>query len=267
MIARITDRLVLHPSRHPLPLEDKIAELLPYGRHQLEVLKMRVSNGDPQAYILKFGGNGSRAEKAEAHPGEIWPHLNAEIWAVNYPGYGNSTGRASLRAMVRTADLVYQQLARVAGDKPILVTGNSIGTTCTLYLAARRPVAGILLRNPPPLRQLIVGEHGWWNLWLGAKVVAAGVPAELDSIANAQHSHVPAVFLMSGQDRVVPPLYQHLIHRAYAGPMQIVLDNEAGHSTPLARHVEAAYLRALEWLQREALLNARVPAAITLQAG
>lgn len=253
MISRITDRLVLHPSRDPLPLEDKIAELMPYGQHKLEVLKMRFGSGEPQAYILKFGGNGSRAERAEAHPGEIWPHLNAEIWAVNYPGYGNSTGRASLRRMVESSDSIYQYMATVARGKPIIVTGNSIGTTCALYLAARRPIAGIMLRNPPPLKQLIVGEHGWWNLWLGARVVAAGVPAALDSIANARLAHVPAVFLMSGRDRVVPPRYQQLIHNAYAGPKQIVLDPEADHSTILAKEVEAEYLAALEWLERQAL--------------
>jgi pimeloyl-ACP methyl ester carboxylesterase len=253
MLSRLTDRLVLNPSRDPLPLEDKIAELMPYGEHKLEVLKMRVGTGEPQAYILKFGGNGSRAERAETHPGEIWPHLNAEIWAVNYPGYGNSTGRASLKAMVRSADSIYEYMATIAKGKPIIVTGNSIGTTCPLYLAANRPIAGILLRNPPPLKQLIVGHHGWWNLWLGARVVAAGVPRELDSIANAKKSQVPAVFLMSGRDRVVPPRYQEQIQHAYAGPKQIVLDPQADHSTPLDPKVEADYLASLEWLEREAL--------------
>jgi pimeloyl-ACP methyl ester carboxylesterase len=258
MLSRITDRLVLRPTRDPLPLEDKIAELMPYGQHQLEVLKMRVGNGPPQAYILKFGGNGSRAERAEAHPGEIWPRLNAEVWAVNYPGYGNSTGRASLRALVRSADSIYEHMAAVARGKPILVTGNSLGTTCTLYLAARRPIAGILMRNPPPLKQLIVGHHGWWNLWLGARVVAAGLPRELDSITNAARCHVPAVFVMSGRDRVVPPQYQKLIHAAYAGPKIIVLDPEAGHSTPLASSVEADYLAALVWLEQQALPTRKI---------
>jgi pimeloyl-ACP methyl ester carboxylesterase len=253
MLARLTDRLVLCPSRDPLPLDDKVAELFPYGKHHLEVLKMRAGSGSPQAFILKFGGNGSRAEKAEAHPGDAWPHLNAEVWAINYPGYGGSTGRASLKAMVRTADMIYDHLRQVAGDKPILVTGNSIGTTCSLYLAARRPIAGILLRNPPPLKQLIIGEYGWWNLSLGARFVAAGVPRELDSIANAARATVPAVFLTSGRDRVVPPLYQQRVIEAYAGPKRVVRDPEADHSTPLAAEIEPDYRAALEWLEQAAL--------------
>lgn len=255
MIARITDRLVLNPSRNPLPIEDKTVHTLPYGRHQLEVMKMRVGISRPELMILKFGGNGSRAEKSEVHPGEVWPNLNAEVWAVNYPGFGNSTGRAGLRAMVRTAELAYQHIAQEAAGRPILVTGNSIGTTCALYLAARRPIAGILLRNPPPLRQLIFGEYGWWNMWLGSSLVAMGVPDELNSIANARRATVPAVFLMSGRDHVVPPKYQALIHDAYGGPNKIVVDAEADHSTPLAREVEPDYIAALQWLKRQAGLD------------
>jgi len=40
-----------------------------------------------------------------------------------------------------------------------------------LSVAARRPVAGLVLQNPPPLRQLIMGHYGWWNLWLVAGAV------------------------------------------------------------------------------------------------
>jgi pimeloyl-ACP methyl ester carboxylesterase len=149
--------------------------------------------------------------------------------------------------------MVYDHLRQVAGDKPILVTGNSIGTTCALYLAARRPMAGLLLRNPPPLKQLIIGEYGWWNLSLGARVVAAGVPRELDSIANAARAKVPAVILTSGKDHVVPPAYQQRIIDAYAGAKRIVRDAEADHSTPLSPEIERDYLAALEWLEREAL--------------
>lgn len=256
MLSRLTDRLVLCPSRDPLPLEDKIAHRLEYQDGHLEVFKMRVGDGPPQAYILKFGGAGSRAERAELHPADVWPHLNAEIWAVNYPGFGNSSGRASLRSLIHTADWTYQHLAAEAGIRPILVTGNSLGTTCALYLASKVRVAGLILRNPPPLRQLIVGRFGWWNLYLAAGLVAQGVPGELNSIRNATQCRVPAVFIMSGRDRVVPPRYQQRIHRAYAGPKKIVVDPEADHATLMDKSVEEEYRQALAWLEKQAFLPA-----------
>jgi hypothetical protein len=39
-------------------------------------------------------------------------------------------------------------------------------------VAANRPCAGLVLTNPPPLRNMILQRFGWWNLWLLATPVA-----------------------------------------------------------------------------------------------
>jgi pimeloyl-ACP methyl ester carboxylesterase len=256
MLARLADKFVLCPSRDPLPAENKQRQALPLGDGQLEVLTMHAGAGEPQAFVLKFGGTGSRAERADLHPAEVWPQLQAEVWAVNYPGYGGSSGRASMPGLVAAANTAYEHLARQAQGRPIFVTGNSIGTTCALYLAARVPVAGLLLRNPPPLKQLIVGHHGWWNLGLGAKLIARQVPSDLCSLDNAAQAKAPAVFLSAGRDRVVPPPYQQQIFERYAGPKQVVIDPEADHATLLDAAIEPNYRAALDWLARQALPQA-----------
>ncbi len=249
MLARLANRLVLCPSRNPLPLQEKSARRFPLGDGELEIVTMRPEvTREPQAFVLKFGGAGGRAERAGLHPAEIWPHLNAEVWAVNYPGYGNSSGQASLPALVAAAQVSYEQLVEIAAGRPIIVTGNSIGCTCALYLAARVEIGGLLLRNPPPLKQLIVGRFGWWNLWLGAGLIACQVPRELDSLRNAAQASAPAVFLTSGQDRVVPPKFQERIFSAYAGPKQRLIDPSADHATPLSPQLEEPYRTALDWL-------------------
>src|SRR5437667_14026 len=68
-----------------------------------------------------------------------------------------------------------------------------------------------------PLRQLIMGRYGWWNLWLVAGTVAWHVPAELDSLENARHISAPAVFILADQDDFVGPRYQRMVLEAYAG--------------------------------------------------
>jgi pimeloyl-ACP methyl ester carboxylesterase len=250
MLARLADKFVLCPSRDPIPLRSsQCRHELSLGRGKLELFATRSAEAEPQAFVLKFGGTGGRAERADVHPAEIWPELAAEVWAVNYPGYGGSSGRASMTGLVAAADAAYEHVARLAVGRPILVTGNSIGTTCALYLAARVPVAGILLRNPPPLRELIVGHHGWWNLGLGARVIARQVPSELCSLDNASQAKAPAVFLSAGRDRVVPPPYQQQIINRYAGEKRVVIDPEADHSTLLDAAVEPDYRAALAWLR------------------
>lgn len=259
--SRLTDKLVLQPTRHTLPTEGKSRRLVEFGGGRLEVWVQRTepeSAGnvsrtptEPELFILKLPGTGGRAERASAHPAEVWPDQTAEVWAFNPPGYGGSEGRASLRTLYPAVQAVFAQLQREAAGRPIILTGNSLGTTGALALAAEHSVAGLVLRNPPPLRELIVGEYGWWNLSLGARLVARHVPRELDSIANAARVTAPAVIISSVRDTLVPQRYQRRIIDAYGGAARVQLLAEADHACPLAEHERPEYLAHLEWLKEQ----------------
>jgi fermentation-respiration switch protein FrsA (DUF1100 family) len=90
-----------------------------------------------------------------------------------------------------------------------------------------------MLHNPPPLRQLIRGQYGWWNLWLLAAPIAWGVPSELDSLANARIAHAPAFFVLSEDDEVVGHPYALAVRDAYAGPKRTFVLPGAKHNDPV----------------------------------
>ena len=170
------------------------------------------------------------------------------MWAVNYPGYGSSPGPARLAAIPPAALAAYDAVAAEAHGRPIVVAGVSLGTAAALHVARNRPVAGLYLTNPPPLRQLIRGRHGWWNLWLLAGPGSLVVPSELGSLDNAAGATCPAVFVSSGADRVVPPEYQQRVIDAYAGPKWVVRVPEADHNDPPTGPAAAELGDALKWL-------------------
>ena len=114
-----------------------------------------------------------------------------------------------------------------------MLAGYSFGTAAALYVAAHRPVAGVILQDAPALRQLIVGEYGWWNLWLLAGPLSLKIPGALDSIANAKAAPVPAIFLIDELDTTVPPKYQDLVIQAYTGTKQVISVPDAHHVAPL----------------------------------
>ncbi len=151
-----------------------------------------------------------------------------------YPGFGGSTGPARLAKVGPAALTALDALAAIAGDKPIMVVGYSFGPTAALCVAAHRPVAGVILQDSPALRQMIVGEHGWWNLWLLAGPLALRVPAALDSVGNAKAAQAPAIFLVDELDTAVPPKYQKLVIQAYAGKKEVVSVPDGHHVAPLA---------------------------------
>jgi pimeloyl-ACP methyl ester carboxylesterase len=142
----------------------------------------------------------------------------------------------------------FDELQKVAGNRPIIVFGASLGTTTALHIAAHRKIAGLILHNPPALRQMILRQFGWWNLWLFAGPMAYKIPADLDSVTNARSANVPAIFLLAENDEVVAPKFQRLVVDAYAGEKRIIPLPGAGHNSPLDAAALASFHQALDWL-------------------
>src|SRR5687768_18548180 len=119
--------------------------------------------------------------------------------------------------MAEAALIAHDEMRRVAGARPIIVEGFSLGSAPALHVAANRPVAGVIVQNPPPLRQVVLRHHGWWNLWLLAGPVALSLPRDVDSIANTKRCRAKAAFLIAEKDEAIPPALQRDIYDAYAG--------------------------------------------------
>jgi uncharacterized protein len=250
-LAWLADRLILRPSRHPLDVAGKTRRAIPFAGGTLECWTHRTgaAEREPDVFVLKYPGAGGRAERATDHPLGGWPDWCGEIWAVNPPGYGGSPGPATLQTLVAVARAAWEEVQRAAAGRPILVAGSSLGAAAALAAAAHGPVAGLLLRNPPPMREVVRGRFGgrgwrWFTEW-----IARQIPEPLSAIANARQATAPAVFVVSGRDRTVPPHYQQLIIDAYAGEKQVLRLAEADHHSPLTAVEQREYQTLLGWLR------------------
>ncbi len=248
----VADRLILHPSNQPVKIPGVTRGpdvTAPSGNVEIWTARSAgAESSDPQAFVLSFIGNASRAEYESALVAEEWNAHSVEVWSVNYPGYGQSTGPAKLKAIPAAALAAYDRLASHAAGRRIFLSGNSLGTAASLYVAANRPVAGLVLHNPPPLRRLILGHYGWWNLWLAACPIAMDVPSQLESMANARQVRAPAVFVLAGRDQIVPPRYHQMVVDAYAGPAKLVEFRDAGHNDWPEGADAAQVATATNWL-------------------
>jgi pimeloyl-ACP methyl ester carboxylesterase len=250
-LSRLADRFILCPSTHRIPVDGKSRRTLVVGDDEIEIWTHRVRAEDPDdvdVFVLKLVGAGGRAERATDQPVSYWADVRAEIWAANPPGYGGSNGRASLQKMPAVATAVYDELEKHAAGRPILVLGSSLGGVSALYVAAARPIAGLIVRNAPPLREVILGRFGWWNLNIGARLIAWQVPKDLCCIRNARRASAPAVFVMSERDRIVPSRYQRLAIEAYAGEKKVLVLPDADHITSMTEDEAEQYGSLLDWL-------------------
>jgi pimeloyl-ACP methyl ester carboxylesterase len=258
MFGGCANSFILFPSRAHIDCSGAQRQPIDFDGGKLEILTSRspaATNKEPEAYILRFCGNAERAEwNACRFTG--WSDKPVEMWSVNHPGFGGSSGTARLDRLAPAALAAYDAMAREAQGKPIFISATSLGTTMALHLAKERPVAGMILRTPPPLRQLILERHGWWNLWLLAAPVAMGVPGDIDSITNAKKVGVPTVFVLLDNDSVVPMKYQQKVVDAYAGPKHVIISRGGDHNSILTPTAMTELSQKLDWLWEQRQVTA-----------
>ena len=246
VFGRIGDRLILWPQTDPVDAHGAVRRALPFAGGTLEV--WIAGPADADAFVLRFYGNADRAERWTAGEAASLSERRVQVWGVNYPGYGGSSGPATLRRIADASLVAFDALAREAAGRPIYAFGTSLGTAAALHVAATRPIAGLVLQNPPALRQLILGEHGWWNLWLLAGPIALELPRALDSVANAARVRCPALFVLADRDEVVPHKYHLQVANAFAGEKVVLIQHGAGHNTPLSMDDQKAFHQAVDAL-------------------
>jgi uncharacterized protein len=254
----LPDHLILFPTRSPIDSSAAARRTIPFENGELEIWTARSrrarQQGRADVFILRFYGNADRADRWAAIEAEMWNDRAVEIWGMNYPGFGGSTGPARLARIGPAAIAAFDALRRQAAEAPIVAYGASIGATAALHVAAFRPaeIAGLILHNPPPLREVILRQFGWWNLWLLAAPVALQIPRDLDCIANASTSRVPAIFLSAEKDEIVAPRFHRLVVQAYAGEKRVIELPGAYHNDPIDGTALADLNNALDWLLTKA---------------
>jgi pimeloyl-ACP methyl ester carboxylesterase len=251
-LGHLPDHLILFPTRAPIDAGGAVRKTIPFENGELEIWtaqsRRAQQQGRADVFILRFYGNADRADRWAAMEAEMWNDRAVEIWGMNYPGFGGSTGPARLMRIGPAAAAAFDALRRDAADRPIVAYGASIGATAALHVAAQRPIAGLILHNPVPLREVILRQFGWWNLWLLAGPVALQIPRDLDSIANARANRAPAIFLLAERDEIVAPRFHRLVFQTYAGEKRIIELRGAYHNDPIEGAALADLNDALGWL-------------------
>ena len=252
LFGRLPDRLILFPTKAPIETHGAVRKTIPFQDGELELWtaqsRLAQQKRGADVFILRFYGNADRADRWVAAEAEMWNERAVEVWGMNYPGFGGSTGPAQLSRVGPAALATFDEMKRRADQHAIIIFGASLGTTAALHVAAHRDVAGLILHNPVPLRQIILRQFGWWNAWLLAGPVALQIPRELDSINNARRTRAPAIFLLAEKDEVIAPRFHRLVVDAYVGEKRIIGLRGAYHNDPIEGAALADFHSALDWL-------------------
>src|SRR4051794_5601497 len=128
----LPDHFILFPSTNRIDPHGAVRKTLSFEKGELELWtaksKVAQQNGAPEAYVLRFYGNADRAERWVAAEADSWNGRSIEIWGMNYPGFGGSTGPAKLKRVGPAAITAFDALQKEAKDRPIVIFAASLGT-------------------------------------------------------------------------------------------------------------------------------------------
>lgn len=249
--SRILDRVILQPTRQPVARSTMARHVIKHGPLEFEVWIQDFDRYDaPRVNVLKLIGAGARAEHSSLDPLPLW-HCDGQVWSVNPPGFGGSPGRASLANCVAAADAAAQTMIAKFPKTPLLVMGVSLGAALALHVAANHPVAAIGMRDVPDIRRIIRWRYGRFIVsWPAAATLAhRGVPAQLNSVANARRCTAPGIFVSARRDRIVPPHCQDKVIDAYSGERRVLHLPDSGHDQPISGLQIRDYIELQRWLK------------------
>ena len=252
----LLDRMVLRPSRHPLEHPSQRRVMLHVQGQPLEcfVRKNFDDGRPPDLLVLKFPGTAGRAERSSEFPISMLGDARVAIWTWNPPGYGRSGGRASLPRIAQAALEFQTQVQQSYGDPPMSVwlCGNSLGCVTALHVAATAQLdptrSGMIMRNPPPLISVVTRVTKQYPLSGLMRGVIDSLCDSMNAMLTAKQVELPAVFLQSELDTLVPPSDQDRLIEAYAGPRQVVNLQGLGHGCIATELHEPLIQASIQWL-------------------
>jgi pimeloyl-ACP methyl ester carboxylesterase len=215
----VQDRLIFYPQpapgSPPQALDYDISEVKVVTADGLSLTgwlaKPSSAAAERLPLTIYFGGNAEETSHMAASAGHFpgWSLLT-----VNYRGYGGNPGQPSEQALFADALAVHDFAARRPDVDParIVAIGRSLGSGIAVYLAAKRPLAGVVLVTPYDSLRAVAQRHYPYA------PVSLLLKHGFDSIERAPSIFVPTLMLAAQLDNVIPTAHARALFSKWGGP-------------------------------------------------
>ena len=171
--------------------------------------------------VIHFGGNaGESSWSLLLHQDKLVPsggNADMSLLFINYRGYGDSDGEPSQEAMTADALAIYDQALERLGVSPnkVFSVGRSLGSHVAAYLAAHRPIGGLVLVTPFDSVREVAAEV--YSYILGVRWL---VRHPFNTVALSPKIDVPTLFLVAGKGHLCQARAHRNPDSILAGPVR-----------------------------------------------
>jgi uncharacterized protein len=180
-----------------------------------------IDDGKP-VYLYFHGKDGSLRQRVRQIQAMSLGGMG--VLAIDYRGFGASTGTPTETGLYRDSETAYQWLRGRVEPGRIVIVGESLGTGVAVWLAAQKPAAALILKAPFTSAVDIAAERypfvpvHWF------------MKDQFHSDQWISHVHIPVLVQHGERDTIVPVNYGKQLFALANSPKQIRLYPDAGHS-------------------------------------
>ncbi|RYE52866.1 MAG: alpha/beta fold hydrolase [Sphingobacteriales bacterium] len=153
LIYYLQDYILLHPEKLPadykFSFSQPFKELnIPYNADsKMNIVQFKTTDSLIKGVVLYFHGNRENINRYAAISPLVTKH-GYEIWMLDYPGFGKSTGKFAEQVVYDWA-LTFYKLARARfTPDSIIIYGRSLGSGIASQLASIRDCKRLILETP-----------------------------------------------------------------------------------------------------------------------
>lgn len=149
----LQEKLIFHPKKlsadhvYNFPGPFREINLAVTNEKVLGIVQFTVPDSVRKGVVLYFHGNRQNIERY-APFAKNFTSNNYEVWMIDYPGYGKSTGDRTEEIMYSDALLFYKMATAVFSKDSIIIYGKSLGTGVAAKLASIRDCKRLILETP-----------------------------------------------------------------------------------------------------------------------
>jgi len=145
--------LVFHPQKLPADYQYKFdipfrqLDIPVNNKKNLSIVQFTVADSIRKGIVLYFHGNRQNINRYAKYAPAFTRH-GYEVWMIDYPGFGKSTGKRTEKILYEDALLMYKMAQAKEPLENIIIYGKSLGTGIAAQLASVRGCKRLILETP-----------------------------------------------------------------------------------------------------------------------
>jgi uncharacterized protein len=200
----LQEKLLFHPE--PLPTGYNYNFAMPYEEVDLDVsndvtlhfVKFKSDSNRPRkGVVLYFHGNMENIGRYAKFAPNFTKH-GYEVWMMDYPGFGKTTGQRTEQRIYNDALAIYKLARAHISKDSIIIFGKSFGTGIAAQLASVRSCRRVILETP--YHSIVTLAGYYFPIYPTSRMLHFKIP----SYEYVQHIYAPITIFHGVSDGVIP---------------------------------------------------------------